>query len=73
MFLAIIIPPARKERLILMIILVCFALSYAASRLPVISNVSSGTRIIVLTVVISSLCALIFPVKDEEDAMKNES
>lgn len=66
MFLAIIIPPARKERLILGIIVVCFALSYLASVLPVISSVSSGTRIIILTVIIASACALLFPVKDED-------
>lgn len=65
MFLAIIIPPARKERLILGIIGVCFVLSYLASRLPVISSVSSGTRIIILTVIIASVCAVLFPVKDE--------
>lgn len=65
MFLAIIIPPARKDKLILAIILVCFLLSYLASRLPIISAVSSGTRIIILTVIIASVCAIAFPVKDE--------
>lgn len=65
MFLAIIIPPARKDKLILAIILVCFLLSYLASRLPIISTVSSGTRIIILTVIVASVCAIAFPVKDE--------
>lgn len=67
MFLAIIIPPARKERLILWIIVVCFAASFLASRLPIISAVSSGTRIIILTIIIASACAILFPVKDEEN------
>lgn len=65
MFLAIIIPPARKEKLILGIIAVCFALSYIATKLPVIRDVSSGTRIIILTVIIASVCAALFPVRDE--------
>lgn len=66
MFLAIIIPPARKEKLIGGIIAVCFMFSFLASRLPYVSNISSGTRIIVLTVIIASACALLFPVKDED-------
>jgi len=64
MFLAIIIPPARKDKLIGGIIVVCFVLSYIASKLPVISSVSSGTRIIILTVIISSVCAILFPKED---------
>lgn len=67
MFLAIIIPPARKEKLIGVIIIVCFVMSYLAARLPVIRNISSGTRIIVLTVIIASVCAIFFPVKDENN------
>lgn len=67
MFLAIIIPPARKEKLIGAIIIVCFVMSYLAARLPVIRNISSGTRIIVLTVIIASVCAIFFPVKDENN------
>ena len=67
MFLAIIIPPARKDKLILGVIIVCFFMSYLASRLPVISSVSSGTRTIILTVIIASACAVLFPVKDDEN------
>lgn len=67
MFLAIIIPSARKDKLILGIIVVCFILSYFASKLPYISTVSSGTRIIILTVIIASVCAYFFPVKEETE------
>lgn len=67
MFLAIIIPPARKEKLIGCIIVICFVLSYLAARLPVIRDVSSGTRIIILTVVIASAFAVLFPVKDTDN------
>ena len=69
MFLAIIIPPARKDKLLAAIITSSMAISYAFSRLPVISDISSGTRIIILTVAISLFCAILFPIKeDEEDA-----
>ena len=62
MFLAVIIPPARKSKIIAGLILICFVASYAASYLPVISDISSGTRTIILTVVISAAAALLFPV-----------
>lgn len=66
MFLAVIIPPARKSLVIAGLVAVSFALSFAASRLPLISTLSEGTRTIILTVVIASAAALIFPRKDEE-------
>lgn len=66
MFLAIIIPPARKDKLIGGIIVICFLMSYLASIIPVVRNISSGTRIIVITVIIASACAWLFPVKDDE-------
>lgn len=73
MFLAIIIPPARKESIILKIIIVCFILSYLMSRLPVLCSIPSGTRIIVLTVIISSVCAYFFPVSEEKITKNNET
>ena len=69
MFLAIIVPPAKKDRVILGSVLVSFMLSWAAGRLPFMSGISEGTRILILTVLISSAAALLFPVSEEaEDA-----
>ncbi len=64
MFLAVIIPAARSSKVLLGIVICSMALSYAAGRLPVISSLSGGTRIILLTIVISAVCALLFPVKN---------
>lgn len=61
MFLAIIIPPARREKVIAGLVAVCFAASYAMSVLPVVSGLSEGTRTIILTVVIASAAAVLFP------------
>ena len=66
MFLVVIIPPAKKNRIIAFLIAVCFALSYAFNRLDFFSKISSGTKIIILTIIISVAAALLFPVKDEE-------
>jgi len=66
MFLAVIIPPARKSRIIAGLIAVCFILSYASAHLPGISGISEGTRTIILTVVISAAAAALFPRKEED-------
>lgn len=66
MFLAVIIPPARKNRVIALFVLVSFAASFAATYLPLISQLSGGTRTIILTVLISAIAAILFPVNEEE-------
>lgn len=71
MFLAVIIPPARKNIVIASIILISFIASFAGAILPWISSLSEGSRTIILTVSISSLAAAFFPVRQEGE--KNES
>lgn len=70
MFLAIIVPPARKSRVVLGCVVVSFAASLIFSLAPLFSSWSTGTRTIVLTVVISSVAALLFPVSDDELAQQ---
>ena len=67
MFLACIMPEARKRRIVAVLIIISFVLSYIAARLPMLSNVSSGTKTIILTVVIASAAAIAFPRPEEED------
>lgn len=67
MFLAIIIPPARKNKIIAGLVAFSMLASFLFSRLPIVSTVSSGMRIIILTVFISGVAAILFPVKDESD------
>ena len=66
MFLAIIIPPARKDKVVAVLVAISFALSFACNYLPGILALSDGTRTILLTVLISSAAAVLFPVKDQE-------
>ena len=68
MFLAVIIPPARKEKVVAGIVVASMALSFLAKRLPVFDAISSGTKIIILTVIIAAAAALLFPVKEEKEA-----
>ena len=68
MFLAIIIPPAKKDRAIALCVVAGFVCSWAAGVLPGLSALSAGSRTILLTVGLSSLAAVFFPVKEEQDA-----
>ena len=65
MFLAIIIPPAKEDRVVGAVVLISFAASYCFSVLPAISDLSSGTRTIILTIVISAVAAMLRPVKNQ--------
>ncbi len=67
MFFAVIIPPARKSKIIAGIIAVCFALSYVCTLIPWVRDLSEGTRTIILTVVLSSAAAILFPRKEQEE------
>ncbi|MCR4923901.1 MAG: AzlC family ABC transporter permease [Lachnospiraceae bacterium] len=67
MFLAIIIPPARKNRVLLLIISISMILSGLFTYMPLLSSINSGFRIIILTVCISLAAALIFPFKENEN------
>ncbi len=65
MFLAVIIPPAKKDKLIAGLIVICFLASAAAAYLPLTSSLSGGTRTIFLTLLIAGGAALLFP-RDSE-------
>ena len=67
MFLAIIIPPARKNRFLAGLVLLSMAASLLFSVAPVLSQISEGIRIIILTVVIAGLAAVLRPIKPEEE------
>ncbi len=63
MFLAIIIPPSKKDRAVMCAVIISFALSYLFGVIPVICKIAPGTRTIILTVLISAVFAVIKPVK----------
>ena len=64
MFLAIIIPPARKSRFMAVLVVISMAASFAFSKAPLISGISEGFRIIILTVLIAGIAAYLRPVKE---------
>lgn len=68
MFLAVIIPAGKKDKVVLACIVVCFICSYLAEKLPLISTMSDGSRTIILTITISAIAALLFPKKEEKNS-----
>ncbi|MCI9443604.1 MAG: branched-chain amino acid ABC transporter permease [Oscillospiraceae bacterium] len=68
MFLAVIIPPAKKDRVVLALVLISFAASFLASRWSLLAGVPSGVKTILLTVVIALTAAVLFPVREGEAA-----
>ena len=71
MFIAVIIPAVRKSKIIAGIVVVSMLLSLTFTKIPVLSNISSGFRIIILTVVIAGIAAFLFPIKENSDKGEN--
>ena len=71
MFVAIIIPPCRTNRNIMAVVLVSFALSWLLSVIPATASISEGLRIIILTLVISSLAAVLMPLPELNEEAKS--
>lgn len=68
MFLAIIIPPARRERAIAWVIAIAGLISCVLYYVPLFNSISGGWMIIICAVVTSSIAAILWPVPDEEEA-----
>lgn len=66
MFLAIFVPPAKKDRGVLAAVLVAALCSILFS--TVLTFVSGGFAVIISALVSAALCALLFPVAEEEEA-----
>ena len=66
MFIAIIVPPSRKDKAVAMAVIFAFVLSGLSSYLPFLSTMDSSTKTIVLTIVIASIAAILKP--HQEDA-----
>ena len=65
MFLAIIIPPARQNRAVLLVVLSAMGLSFLFSILPVLNRITSGFVIIITTVTVAGIAAWLKPIEDE--------
>lgn len=67
MFLAIIIPPAKENHFLGALVAVSMAASGLFSILPYLRAISSGFRVIILTILIAGIAAVIHPMKESGD------
>lgn len=65
MFVAILVPPAKKDRSIFMAILLAVVFSCLLTWVPLFRKVSGGVSILIVTVAVSAICALLFPEKED--------
>lgn len=63
MFLAIIIPPARKDRFIAGLVVTSMAASGLFAVLPLLREISGGFKVIILTLLIAGAAAFIHPIE----------
>ncbi len=67
MFIAIVMPPARADKKVLLAVVLSVVLSLIFNYLPVFKGLGSGWIIIIITLIVSSLFATVFPIDIKED------
>lgn len=72
MFIAIIIPPARENKNIMIAIIFAIVSSFSFKYFPLLSKISEGWSIIIITIIVSAISATLFPVKTESTEEVNE-
>ena len=68
MFIAIVVPPAKEERPVLITVLLALVFSCLFAWMPGLKSVSAGISIVICTVAAAAVCAALFPIGDEEVA-----
>lgn len=66
MFLAVIIPPAKKNKAVLLVVVAAMAVSTLFAVVPGLNKISSGFVIIITTLVTAGGAAYLCPVKEDE-------
>ena len=67
MFIAIVVPPAKQERPVLITVVLALVLSCLFTWVPGLKDVSAGIAIVICTVTAAAVCAWLFPVEEEEE------
>ena len=67
MFIAVIIPPTRDSKILRGLVILSMMLSLVFTYTPFLNQISSGFRIIILTLLIAGGAAFLFPVTDDEE------
>lgn len=65
MFMAVIIPPAKGNKILSGLILLSMLMSLLFSKISIFSHISAGFKIIILTILIAGVAAILFPIKED--------
>ena len=66
MFIAIVIPPAKREKPVAVAALVALVLSSLFAWVPTLQKAPKGTPIVICTAAAAAVCAWLFPVEEKE-------
>ena len=65
MFIAIVIPPAKENRVVAGVVVLSMLLATVFTYAPLLREISSGFRIILITLLVAGGAALLFPLEDK--------
>ena len=71
MFVAIMIPASKQNKVVGGVVAVSFAVSFAVSKVSLFENMSDSMKISLLTVIIAAAAAVLFPVKPEDESQED--
>ena len=66
MFIAIVVPPAKQEKPVLVVCLMALVFSCMFRWLPILSRIGAGIAIVLCTVIAAAVCAWLFPIDQQE-------
>ena len=66
MFIAVIIPPAKGNKVLAGLIILSMFLSFIFSKIRILSIISPGFKIIILTILIAGAATVLFPLKEDK-------
>ena len=67
MFIAIVVPPAKQEKPVLITVILALMFSCCFSWIPALKSVSAGISIVICTVAAAAIAAVLFPVAEDEE------
>ena len=67
MFIAIVVPPAKTEKPVLITVILAMTFSTLFTWVPLLKQVSAGISIVICTVAAAAICAVLFPIAEEEE------
>ncbi len=71
MFIAIVVPVAKKEKATALCVAIAIALSCAFKYIPLLTKVPTGFTVVICSVIAAAILAVVAPIKTEEEVTEN--